>query len=165
MTLIVADTGPINYLIQIGCVTLLSGLVETVVLPAAVLGELQSEGAPAIVREWACNLPNWIEVVEPAALIPPHPEISLADRSAISLAKEMQAMLLMDDRRARCAAASHAVSTIGTLGILEAAAAKELISLSDALERLRATNMFISEELIAQALQRDAKRRGGEMGS
>jgi predicted nucleic acid-binding protein len=52
------------------------------------------------------------------------------------------------------------VNTIGTLGILEAAAAKCLISLPDALERLRATSMFISDELLAQSLQRDSKRRG-----
>jgi len=39
MILIVADTGPINYLIQIGCVDTLSQLVKTVVLPASVLRE------------------------------------------------------------------------------------------------------------------------------
>ncbi len=51
MILIVADTGPINYLIQIGCVNVLSELVKTVALPASVLRELQSEGAPAEVPD------------------------------------------------------------------------------------------------------------------
>ena len=50
------------------------------------------------------------------------------------------------------------VRTIGTLGILEAAAAKNLISLHDALTRLRSTNIYISEALIAQALDRHAQR-------
>ncbi len=71
----------------------------------------------------------------------------------------MGALLLMDDRRARQSAAAYAVPTIGTLGILEAAAAKDLIWLPDAVERLQRTTMFISTELVAQALQRDAARR------
>lgn len=160
MILIVADTGPINYLIEIGCVSVLSEMVKTLVLPASVLRELQSEGAPSAVRDWAGNLPAWVEVRNTACLIPPQPELSEADREAISLARELQALLLMDDRRARRAALHHTVSTIGTLGILEAAAAKGLISLPEALERLRTTSMFISDELLAQALQRDSKRRG-----
>lgn len=59
MILIVADTEPLNYLIQIGCVDLLSELIETVVLPASVLRELKSEKAPSEVREWAKSLPAW----------------------------------------------------------------------------------------------------------
>jgi predicted nucleic acid-binding protein len=160
MILILADTGPINYLVQIGCVNVLSELAKTVVLPASVLRELQSEGAPSAVREWAGNLPLWVEIRNTTSLIPAQPELSEADREAISLARELQALLLMDDRRARRAAREQTVNTIGTLGILEAAAAKCLISLPDALERLRATSMFISDELLAQSLQRDSKRRG-----
>ena len=160
MILIVADTGPINYLIQIGCVGVVSQLVKKVVLPAFVLSELQSEGAPTEVREWAEKLPVWVEVKLAISLIPVDPELSFADREAISLAREMNALLLMDDRRARLVATREVVSTIGTLGILEAAAAKGLISLPTALERLRATNMFISAELLTQALQRDSARRG-----
>ena len=160
MILIVADTGPINYLIQIGCVGVLSQLVKKVVLPAFVLSELRSEGAPTEVREWAEKLPVWVEVKLAISLIPVDPELSLADREAISLAREMNALLLMDDRRARLVATREVVSTIGTLGILEAAAAKGLISLPTALERLRATNMFISAELLTQALRRDSARRG-----
>jgi predicted nucleic acid-binding protein len=160
MILIVADTGPINYLIQIGCVNVLSVLVKTVVLPASVHRELQSEGASTEVRRWAENLPVWIEIKATTSLIPGHQELSLADREAISLARELQALLLMDDRRARLAATDQAVRTIGTLGILEAAAARGLISLPSTLERLRATNMFVSDELLAQALRRDSERRG-----
>ncbi len=92
-------------------------------------------------------------------MIPTHPELSVADREAISLARELQALLLMDDRRARLAATDQAVRTIGTLGILEAAAAKGVISLPSALELLRTTSMFISDELLSQALRRDSARR------
>jgi hypothetical protein len=48
--------------------------------------------------------------------------------------------------------------TIGTLGILEAAAAMNLISLPETLKRLGQTSMFLSASLIRQALERDALR-------
>ncbi len=70
MKLIVADTGPINYLIQIGCTEVLPGLVEAVILPMEVLGELLADGAPLAVKAWAEVLPAWIEVRQAEDLIP-----------------------------------------------------------------------------------------------
>ena len=161
MTLIVADTGPVNYLVQIDCVDVLPELAETVVLPVSVLAELRSAHAPAAVRVWAEHLPDWIVLREPGLLIPAQPDLSLADRTAIALAMELNALLLMDDRKARRSASEQMVATIGTVGILEVAAAKGLISLSAALAQLQATNMFLSGDLVAQALQRDSLRRAG----
>jgi predicted nucleic acid-binding protein len=163
MKLIVADTGPMNYLIQLGCEVLLPRLVTTLILPTPVLCELRAAGAPPNVRAWANELPQWVDVLTPVTLIPAEPELAEADRSAISLAKELHALLLMDDRRARRAAAVQRVKTIGTLGILELAAAKEWISLPVVLEQLRATTIFISNELMAQALRRDQQRRDGRL--
>lgn len=62
MILIVADTGPVNYLVQIGCVELLAQLAERVVLPARVLAELRHQKAPEVVRAWAAAPPAWLEV-------------------------------------------------------------------------------------------------------
>ena len=50
MILIVADTGPINYLIQIGHIDLLSTLVDKTVLPSSVRAELLNNAAPANVE-------------------------------------------------------------------------------------------------------------------
>jgi predicted nucleic acid-binding protein len=156
--LIVADTGPLNYLIQIRAMDVLHGLVELVILPAEVLCEMNADGAPPEVRAWAQNLPEWVRVESPAELIPPDSSLSPADRAAISLAVEKRSLLLMDDRRARDIAAAHSLVTIGTLGILEAAAAMNLISLPETLKRLGQTSMFLSASLIRQALERDALR-------
>ena len=60
MILIFADTGPINYLIQIGEIEVLPRLVEKVILPASVQTELMHDGAPAAVRAWAANPPFWV---------------------------------------------------------------------------------------------------------
>jgi predicted nucleic acid-binding protein len=160
MILIVADTGPVNYFVQIGCIELLAKLADKVVLPAAVLAELRHKKAPEVVRVWAAAPPEWLEVRR--ALQPITAEnLAPADREAISLALELNAtVLLMDDQQARRCAAKLSVATIGTVGLLEAAAARDLILLPETMERLRCTSCFLSDEIVERALQRDAQRRG-----
>ena len=159
MILIVADTGPINYLIQIGQIELLAQLVEKTVLPASVQTELLHDAAPVAVRTWAANPPAWVEIRAAKQTIEAK-DISDADREAIALARELNAsVLLMDDSQARRCAARLGVVTMGTLGLLEVAAARELISLRLVVEKLRATSCFLSDELIENALRRDAERQ------
>ena len=59
--IVVSDTSPINYLILIGKVQLLSVLYDRVIVPAAVLEELKRSGAPPAVSQWAASLPDWAE--------------------------------------------------------------------------------------------------------
>jgi predicted nucleic acid-binding protein len=159
MILIVADTGPINYLIQIGETDVLPRLVEKVVLPAPVQTELLDEGAPPAVRTWAATLPSWVEVRSASQTIEDR-DISATDREAIALARELNAsFLLMDDSQARRCATRLGVKTMGTLGLLEAAAARDFISLRATLDKLRATSCFLSDQLIEAALERDKERR------
>ena len=68
----------------------------------------------------------------------------------------------MDDQQARRIASALEVITLGTLGLLEAAAARGLVSLPVALEKLRRTSFFVTDELIEAALQRDTERRRGQ---
>lgn len=51
MSLVVTDTSPINYLVQIGQVELLEKLFGTVIVPQTVVMELQRPQAPAKVRQ------------------------------------------------------------------------------------------------------------------
>ena len=116
MILIVADTGPINYLIQIGQIELLAQLVEKTVLPASVQTELLHDAAPVAVRTWAANPPAWVEIRATKQTIEAK-DISDADREAIALARELNAsVLLMDDSQARRCAARLGVFTMRTLG-------------------------------------------------
>ena len=72
MRLVIADTGPINYLILIGQVDILPRLFERVIIPSIVLAELSRELAPASVQRWAAAAPGWIEVDEsPAVALTP----------------------------------------------------------------------------------------------
>ena len=160
MSLIVADTGPINYLIQTGQVNLLSRLVEKTVLSSSVKAELLHEAAPVDVRAWATQPPAWVEIRRAApGQLTGTKDISATDQETIVLAKELNAsLLLIDDQRARRYARAFGVVTLGTLGLLEVAAARGLISLPAALEKLRRTSFFITDELIEAAIRRDAER-------
>src|SRR6266568_874 len=90
--IVVADTSPLNYFVQIGCESVLSSLYQRVLIPPSVLDELGDAGAPKIVGEWLLDLPRWIEVRRTAA----PPDAALADldpgeREAIQLAQEQRA--------------------------------------------------------------------------
>ena len=62
MRLVVADTGPINYLLLIDAVDLLPRLFYRILLPAAVQRELAHPAAPRAVRAWIANVPDWLEI-------------------------------------------------------------------------------------------------------
>lgn len=62
MILVVADTTPLRYLVEIGYEYLLARLFTKVWIPGTVADELRHERTPAIVRHWAEHLPSWIEV-------------------------------------------------------------------------------------------------------
>ena len=89
MQLVIADTGPLNYLILIGHIGLLPVLFEKVVLPTTVQSELASSKAPPFVRDWVADLPAWVEVRE--APLSPAEDASLngidaGEKAAIQLA-------------------------------------------------------------------------------
>jgi len=79
---------------------------------------------------------------------------------AICLAREIQASaLLIDDLAGRNAAVQCGLVVIGTVGLLENAAARGLLDLPKAMDRLRQTNARIHPDLIREALRRDAARK------
>lgn len=160
MILLVADTGPLHYLVEIEAVRLLPVLVEKVVVPMPVWRELQSPNAAASVKQWMLHPPDWLEVRETPEPAEPAPPLSPADQACLALAAACGAMLLMDDRAGRRAAAAMGLRTIGTLGLLEAASAKGLLPLPEAVRRLRQTGIYLTDDLYAAALARDRARRG-----
>jgi len=56
-------TSPLNYLVLINQIDLLPQLYGRVCVPESVLDELTAEETPQLVRNWATNLPEWIEVL------------------------------------------------------------------------------------------------------
>jgi predicted nucleic acid-binding protein len=59
--IVIADTGPLNYLVLIGDVEVLRPPYTRVIVPEAVVKELRATGAPAAVRTWIARPPAWLE--------------------------------------------------------------------------------------------------------
>ena len=70
-------------------------------------------------------------------------------------AVEKNAVVLMDDLSGRNHAKSLELRVIGTLGVVELAARRQLLSLREAISRLQQTNIRISEDLYRQVIERN----------
>jgi predicted nucleic acid-binding protein len=132
------------------------------VLPKTVLQELLHTHAPPVVRNWSARLPAWIEVRE-SQPIQTQAALDPGEVEAIAQAKELKAdYVLLDDRDARREAVRHGLVISGTVGVLERAAEKDLLDLSEAFRKLLATNFRVDRQLVAQALARDTARKKRE---
>ena len=164
MRLVIADTGPLNYLILIGHIDLLPVLFEKVVLPATVQSELTSGKAPPFVRDWIASLPAWVEVresplsqTEDASL----KGIDAGEKAAIQLAVSLHAdLLLMDDRKGVHAAQRKGLRVTGTLGILDLAAQRGLADFAQAVNQLRLTNFRVPQALLDALLEKHEENKG-----
>src|SRR4051812_37110445 len=98
MTLVVADTSPLNYLVLIGMEEVLCGLFDLVIIPVEVHAELLASGSPRPVKQWARSLPAWVRVQSCKTL--PETELDAGEEAAICLAQELKAdFLLIDEKR------------------------------------------------------------------
>ena len=163
MTVVIADSSPLNYLTLIGSVDVLHRLYGTVIVPQQVIAELFDPAAPEDVREWASDLPNWIDVRETMISDDEMTHLDSGERAAIVLAQsEPGALLLIDETAGRAEASRRGIRNTGTLGVLRAAAIKDYIDLPTALARLLETNFRISMELVNALVAEDAERRRSE---
>jgi predicted nucleic acid-binding protein len=154
--LVIADTGPINYLLVIGHIGILSELFEKVILPSAVKDELSNPETPDTVRRWIADPPQWLEVHHasgPDAIA----GLGAGETEAITLAVELHAdLLLMDDRRGVKAARSKGIEVTGTLGVLSRAGQRGIINLSEAFDRIKQTSFRYPQSVMDQYLDENA---------
>jgi predicted nucleic acid-binding protein len=153
--LIVSDTSPINYLVLIEAIKVLPALHQRVVIPVAVGEELRAPASPDPVRAWARNPPRWLEVLRPTSA-PDERLVHLGrgERDAILLAQELNATLVIDEVKAYREARRRNMPTLRTLAILDKAAERGLIDLTQAVERLRQTNFRVRPEILDKLLDR-----------
>lgn len=134
MIVVVADTSPLNYLVQIDCEHLLPALFEKVLIPAAVWTELDHAGAPRVVKEFLRSAPAWLAVRE-AHAAPDLAQVGLhpGESEAIQLALDEHAdLLLMDEKRGVRMARQLGLEVTGTLGVLVRAGRRGLIDIDSA---------------------------------
>lgn len=139
--IVVSDTSPLNYLILIGFQDVLPNLFGQIIIPAAVLSELQHTKTPTIIKDWIASEPAWLEVrtvqINPSNKLE---NLDRGEREAIILAQELGAdAILIDEKDGRREAAKLGLTTIGTLSVLDRAADANLISFAEAIDRLRKT--------------------------
>ena len=154
MRLVIADTGPANYLILIGHIDLLPRMFERVVLPAAVEAELSNSLAPPAVRRWIAEFPAWLEIARtPAVTL--STGIHKGEAAANALATAMHAdLLLIDDRRGIRAAKQSGLRVTGTLGLLDLAAERGLVDFADAIRKLEGASFRRPQALLQVLLNK-----------
>jgi predicted nucleic acid-binding protein len=148
--IVIADAGPVNYLILIEEIEVLPALYGRILIPPSVCKELQRPRAPEAVRTWMARPPVWLEARAPSKS--PDAELARLDageRDAILLAQELQAdQLIIDEIRGRREAKRRQLPFTGTLGVLAAAAESGLLDLKSAVDRLRQTSFHIAQDIL-----------------
>ncbi|MBZ5523282.1 MAG: DUF3368 domain-containing protein [Acidobacteriia bacterium] len=165
MRIVVADTGPIHYLVLIRHIDLLAQMFEKIILPSTVRDELTHPRAPSSVRDWMSNPPAWLQVVpvaSGAAVDSSLLSLDDGERAAIVLATSLGAdLILMDDREGASAARLKGFAVTGTIGVLDLAARRGMVRLVDAFALLKNTNFRYPQE-IADALLAQHEKKVGE---
>jgi predicted nucleic acid-binding protein len=155
MTVVVADTSPLRYLVRIEEIDLLPKLYGQIIVPEEVLGELVCEDGLVVVRSWAEKLPSWVKVQSPSKPL----ELKLSnlhrgESQAIALAEELEAaLLLMDDRVGVQVALRRGLAVTGTLGVLVEASQAGLLRIETALLKLQKTNFRATPGLYERAIE------------
>jgi predicted nucleic acid-binding protein len=143
MRVVVADTGPLHYLVLTGDIALLPALFEKILTPERVRDELAHAEAPEAVRAWIAAPPPWLDIrpVEAERSSGDLAALDAGERDAITLALATKAdLLLMDDQS----------------GV---AARKGLIDLAAAFTRLKTTSFYYRQGLLDALLaQHEAKK-------
>lgn len=151
---VVADTSPINYLLETGYVELLPRLYGQVILPTAVHSELSDRGSSEAVRQWSSALPAWITVQEPTASPQLLSGLHRGEMDAIALAEELHAgLVLMDDAAGVRYALERGLTITGTLGVLVEAAQNGWVQIEAALSKLKGTDFRATPGLYERARQ------------
>ena len=155
--IVVADSGPLHYLILLQHIELLQRFYGQVLVPEPVAGELSAAGAPAVVREWIMKPPTWVDVrpVPPEAVSTITDALDLGERAAIALAQTVHAdLLLIDEAAGRAEAKRRHLRVTGTLGVLRAGAEQGLVNVPELLDRLKATSFYLDETLLGAVFDR-----------
>ena len=135
--IVIADTSPLHYLILLGHAEVLRQLYGRVIIPEAVVRELQAHRTPTTVRQWIASPPEWLEMRQAAVpLDPALAQLDAGEREAIALAEALRAdALILDERAGRQEAERRKLRVIGTVRVLDDAAEAGLVDLPNTLER------------------------------
>jgi len=154
--IIVSDSGPIISFARAGHLKLLRHLFQEIIIPEAVYEEIAIIGSgragakEVISGEWIKKrkIENRLRIKQLPAIL------GLGEREAIILAQELNAALLIDDRKAREVAKENGVSCFGSLRVLKEAKDKKIIgAIKPVGDELREKGLRIDTSLYQRFLQ------------
>lgn len=150
--IVIADTSPLNYFLQLGLIRELEIIFSEIVIPEAVHSELTNSESPIEVRTWALQLPHWVKVLRARSADPTLPRnLGAGETEAINLALELNAArLLIDDLPGRRAAQERGIPVTGTLTITWQAALISNLDFEVLLDRLHLLGFRASEAVVAR---------------
>jgi predicted nucleic acid-binding protein len=165
VTLVVADSSPLHYLVLLGQHELLRQLFDSIVIPPKVAEELSQPSTPPEVLEWIRSPPAWLSV-DDRPLGARIPNLDPGEADAIALALALHAdVLLIDEHRGRAEARRLGLQPLGVVGVLERAATMDLVDLASVLNQLvTTTNFRITSGVLEDVLARDRQRRSRNPG-
>lgn len=155
--IIIADAGPLIVLGRIQLISLIHKMFDSIIITETLAEECFTN----------IHLPGALEIKkavrEKKIVIHKNPEnndslLNFLDRgesSAIALALQLQANLLMDEKLGRSVAKQLNLKVIGTAGILLLAKKNKLINkIAPVLNEFKAVGYFFSDDLIQEILKR-----------
>ncbi len=146
--IVVADSSAFVVLIAIGYADVLPALFHEIVIPPQVAAELASPKRSEAVRAFIAAPPSWLRIVDPK-FVEGIKGLHTGEGAAISLARELGAdRIIIDEVSGRKAASARGLSVVGTIGVLEAAAGRKLIDLSDAFAKVKDTDFWVSHPFL-----------------
>jgi predicted nucleic acid-binding protein len=134
----------------------LQTLFGQIIIPQAVLNELQHTRTPEKIKNWIITKPYWLEVrTVNIGASNKLENLDYGEREAIFLAEELGAdAILIDEKDGRREAAKLGFITIGTLSVLDRAAETGLISFAEAINRLRKTPFREPKQIVEALLKK-----------
>lgn len=160
--LIICDTSPLFYLHQAGCLDVLATLYESVIVPPAVVMELEAGRKGGWDSPVIGGLP-WIQItaVTATSLLPAIVDLGAGEVEVIALGLEIKAAsnsdvkLILDDQLARRIADLYKLSYTGTLGVIIKAKQRGLLrqSVQEIIHIMQERGMWLSQSVINSALK------------
>lgn len=153
--IVVSDTTPLRYLTLLGRIELLRRLFELVHCPDVVLRECVHSQAPAAVRAWAANVPEWVVVDAVGEIDSDLGYLDAGEAAALTLGRRLGAeLLLVDERDGRRCAKALGFKVAGTLNILAQAGRRGWLDYHAEVARLRQeTNFRVTDSVVQAAWQ------------
>ncbi len=154
--IVISNTSPIFYLHRIGLLELLRKLYGEIIIPNAVLEELEEgkkagEDIPAVqeykwIKVKRISVPSYIKII---------PDLGKGEAEVLALGiEERNHLLIIDDALARAIAKLQSLKFTGTAGILLKAKKAGLINeIKPILNKLKESGFFLKEKIAADILK------------